>query len=227
MRRHIQVVMRAIGLSAMLCATIGCGPRRSRQATAPYQDTSVWVNPSADCGPMSPRFLPNIRVSDTVSDPRGRYDSEKLSVWLARRVPGGWTFGPMVDSIQHRTLLWMRDTSAKRAALAALDTLAPHGPLFVATYPTTYPDSVLPYQVRWDYAELYDWMEFLGRPGKAEGVNVTGWAIEALEGRLFFGVETPEMVPIMSRWLVARGIPCRLVKLGVMGQVRVVSQPSS
>jgi hypothetical protein len=176
MRRHIQVAIRAIGLSAMLWATISCGPRHSRQASASYQDPSVWVNPSADCSPTSPRFLPNIRVSDTVSDPRGRYDSQKVSVWLARRVPGGWTFGPMVDSIQHRTLLWMRDTSAKRAALAALDTLAPHGPLFVAAYPATYPDSVLPYQVRWDYAELFDWMEFLGRPGRAQGVNVTMWA---------------------------------------------------
>ena len=222
MRRHIHEEMRVIGLSAMLCATISCGPRHSKQRSVPYQDTSVWVNPSADCSPTSPRSLPNIRVSDTVSDPRGRYDSEKVSVWLARRVPGGWTFGPMVDSIQHRTLLWMRDTSTKRSALAALDTLAPHGPLFLSTYPATYPDSVLPYQVRWDYAELYDWMEFLGRPGQVDGVNVTGWAIEALEGRLFFGVETPEMVPIMSRWLVAKGIPCRLVKLGVMGQARAL-----
>jgi hypothetical protein len=120
----------------------------------------------------------------------------------------------------------MRDTSAKRAALAALDTLAPHGPLFVAAYPVTYPDSVLPYQVRWDYAELFDWMEFLGRPGQAQGVNVTMWAIDALEGRLVFGVETPEMVSIMSRWLVGRGIPCRLVKLEVAGQIQLVSQPS-
>jgi hypothetical protein len=223
MRKHMQVGMRVICLSAMFWAAISCNPRRSKQASAPYQDTSVWVNPSADCGPTSPRFLPNIRASDTVSDPRGRYDSGKLSVWLARRVPGGWTFGPMVDLIQHRTLLWMRDTSAKRAALAALDTLAPHGPLFVATYPVTYPDSVMAYQVRWDYSELYDWMEFLGRPGqKVDGVNVTGWAIDALEGRLFFGVETPEMVPKMSRWLVAKGIPCRLVKLGVMGQARAL-----
>ena len=222
MRRQIRVEMRVIGVSAMLWATIGCGPRRSKQAPAPYQDTRVWVNPSADCSGTSPRFLPKIRASDTVADPRGRYDSEKLSVWLARRVPGGWTFGPMVDSIRHRTLLWMRDTSQKQAALAALDTLAPHGPLFVSSYPATYPDSVLPYQVRWDYAELYDWMEFLGRPGQAEGVNVTAWAIDALEGRLFFGVETPEMVPIMSRWLVAKGIPCRLVKVGVMGQARAL-----
>ena len=146
MRRHIHEAMRVIGLSAMLCATISCGPRHSKQRSVPYQDTSVWVNPSADCSPTSPRSLPNIRVSGTVSDPRARYDSEKVSVWLARRVPGGWTFGPMVDSIQHRTLLWMRDTSTKRSALAALDTLAPHGPLFLSTYPATYPDSVLPYQ---------------------------------------------------------------------------------
>jgi hypothetical protein len=227
MRRHIQVAIRVIALSAVLWATISCGPRHSSQASASYQDPSVWVNPSPDCSPTSPRFLPNIRVSDTVSDPRGRNDSQKVSVWLARRVPGGWTFGPMVDSIQHRTLLWMRDTSAKRAALAALDTLAPRGPLFVAAYPVTYPDSVLPYQVRWDYAELFDWMEFLGRPGRAQGVNVTMWAIDALEGRLVFGVETPEMVPIMSRWLVGRGIPCRLVKLEVTGQIRLLSQPSS
>jgi hypothetical protein len=222
MRRHVQYAMWVAALSVMVWAAISCDPRRSKQASASYQDPSVWVNPSADCSPTSPRFLPKVRVSDTVSDPRGKYDSEKVSVWLARRVPGGWTFGPMVDSIQHRTLLWMRDTSAKRAALAALDTLAPHGPLFVATYPATYPDSVLAYQVRWDYAELYDWMEFLGRPGRAQGVNVTMWAIDALQGRLVFGVETPEMVPIMSRWLVGRGIPCRLVKLEVSGPMHTL-----
>lgn len=223
MRRHIQEAMRVIGLSAMLWATISCGPRRSKQASAPYRDTALWVNPSADCSPTSPRFLPNIRASDTVSAPHGRYDSEKVSVWLARRVPGGWSFGPMVDSIRHRTLLWMRDTSAKRGALAVLDTLAPHGPLIAATYP----DSILAYQVRWDYAELYDWMEYLGRPGQAEGVTITAWAIDALGGRLVFAVETPEMVPIMSRWLVGKGIPCRLVALRVMGQMRALSQPSS
>jgi hypothetical protein len=209
--------MRVIGLSAMFCATISCGPRHSKQAPVPYKDTSVWVNPSADCSPTSPRFLPKIRASDTVAAPHDRSDSEQVSVWLARRVPGGWTFGPMVDSIQRRTLLWMRDTSQKRAALATLDTLAPHGPFSVSRYPISYPDSVLPYQVRWDYAELYDWMEFLGRPGRAEGVNVNTWAIDALQGRLYFGVETPEMVPIMSRWLVRRGIPCRLVVLDVVG----------
>ena len=135
--------MRVIGLSATLWVTIACGPRRSKEAPAPYRDTSIWVNPSADCRlDFRQDFCRTSRASDTVSDPRGRYDSEKVSVWLARRVPGGWTFGPMVDSIQHRTLLWMRDTSTKRAALAALDTLAPHGPLFVSTYPVTYPGLV-------------------------------------------------------------------------------------
>jgi hypothetical protein len=225
MRRQTPEAMRVIGLSAMLWATISCGTGRSKQAYPPHRETAVWVNPSAGCSAASPRFLPKIRASDSVSAPHGTYDSEKVSVWLARRVPGGWSFGPMVDSTRHRTLLWMRDTSAKRAALAALDTLAPHSPLFVATYPATHPDSVLAYQVRWDYAELYDWMEYLGRPGQAEGVNVTSWAIDALGGRLFFGVENSEMVPIMSRWLVGRGIPCRLVMLGVMGQARLLSQP--
>lgn len=223
MNRRVAVVA---ALSVVVLAAISCNPRRSEQALGTYEDPTVWVNPSPDCSATSPRFLPKVRASDTVSAHYDRSDSEQVSVWLARRVPGGWTFGPMVDSIQHRTLVWMRDTSQKRAAIAALDTLAPHGIYSVSRYPTSYPDSVLPYKVRWDYAELYDWMEFLGRPGKADGVNVTGWAIDALEGRLYFGVETPEMVPIMSRWLVAKGIPCRLVKLGVMGQMRLLSQPS-
>jgi len=222
MRRHVQNGMRVVALSVMAWAAVGCNPRHSKEESAAYQDPSVWVNPSADCSPTSPRFLPKVRASDTVSAHHDRSDSEQVSVWLARRVPGGWTFGPMVDSIQHRTLLWMRDTSQKRAALAALDTLAPHGPFSVSRYPTSYPDSVLPYQVRWDYAELYDWMEFLGRPGRAQGVNVTMWAIDALQGRLVFGVETPEMIPIMSRWLVGRGIPCRLVKLEVSGLIQTL-----
>jgi hypothetical protein len=54
------------------------------------------------------------------------------------------------------------------------------------------------------------------------GALVTARGIDPLAGRIFFAVETPEMLPRMQSWLVGKGVPCRLVILRVMGQARLM-----
>jgi hypothetical protein len=193
----------------------------------------IWADPAPDCTNDSPRFLPRFRASDTVSTPT-KYDSERMSVWVARHVPGGWSFGPMVDSIHNVTRLWMRDPARKREALAVLDTILPpnltrymQDSLSYPLFSRTYPDTVLVGRVRWDYAELYDWIQYLlASTRDLNGVLVTAWGIDPLAGRISFAVETPEMLPRMQSWLVSKGVPCRLVILRVMGQARLMQLPT-
>ena len=139
-----------------------------------------------------------------------------------------------MDSIHNITRLWMRDPARKREALAVLDTILPpnltrymRDSLSYPLFSRTYPDSVLVGRVRWDYAELYDWMQYLlGSARDLNGVMVTGSGIDPLAGRIFFAVETPAMLPTMQNWLVSKGVPCRLVTLRVMGQARLLHGPT-
>ena len=216
------------GVQLLAILFCGCAHHRG-QPPEPHRDEWIWVDPTSDCSNDSPRFLPPFRVSDTVSAPT-RYDSERISVWVARRVPGGWSFGPMVDNIHNITRLWMREPARKREALAVLDTILPpkltrymRDSLSYPLFASTYPDSVLVGRVRWDYAELYDWQQYLlGSHRDRNGVVVTAWGIDALAGRIAFAVETREMLATMQNWLVSKGIPCRLVILRVMGQARLL-----
>jgi hypothetical protein len=159
--------------------------------------------------------LPPVRASDTVSRPT-KYDQEQLEAWLARRVPGGYSFGTMVDSLHNIGLLWLREPNQKKEALAVLDTLLP------PNYPNfrrTHPDSVVIRKVRWDYAELYDWMHYLeSSMSDLNGVEITMWAIDPLGDRLVFGLVHREMLPAMVSWLVGKNVPCRLVRLTVVGR---------
>ena len=130
----------------------------------------------------------------------------------------------MVDSFHNIGLLWLRDPSQKKQALAVLDTLLPPNPLFSRTHP----DSIVAHKTRWDYAELYDWMQYLNSSmGELRGVRITMWSIDPLGDRLVYGIETREMLPAMVSWLISKGIPCRLVALKIVGQARLLSQPSS
>jgi len=125
----------------------------------------------------------------------------------------------MVDSLHGVGHLWLREPSKKRQALAVLDTLLPSNPLFSKTHP----DSVVAHKTRWDYAELYDWMQYLNSSmADLRGVLITGWSIDGLGGRLVFSVENRAMLPSMVAWLVSKGIPCRLVALRIMGQARAL-----
>jgi hypothetical protein len=122
----------------------------------------------------------------------------------------------MVDSVHNVGLLWLREPNRKKEALAVLDTLLP------PDYPNfrrTHPDSVVVKRVRWDYAELYDWMHYLQPSlGGPKGVEITMWAIDPLGDRLVFGLVNREMLPAMVSWLIGQNVPCRLVQLMVVGR---------
>jgi len=205
-----------IGLAASACRH-----RHVNPPVEPYRDRAIWIEPTRGCTDTSPRFLPKFRPSDTLSGATAKLRSDQLSAWLARRVPGGWAFGPSIDGSNHTTL-WLRDPTQKRAAIRALDSLAPPNQLFSATRP----DSVVALPARWDYAELYDWMEYLkGGLGGARGTGVNMWGIDTSRNRIVFGIETKETLPAMISWLVGRGIPCGLVAVEVVGPVRIQSRP--
>jgi hypothetical protein len=212
-----KVARLSLVLACALVATLsGCKHHRIREDPS-YATHYIWVDPSPDCSNSSPRFLPPLRASDTVSRPV-KYDQELLGVWLARRVPGGYAFGTMVDSLHNIGLLWLREPNQKKQALAVLDTLLP------PDYPNfrrTHPDSVVARTVRWDFAELHDWMTYLQTRRNPEGVVITMWATDPLGSRLVFGIERQEMLPAMVSWLVGRNIPCRLVQLMIMGQAHL------
>ncbi len=202
----------------LIClAASACGHHHVNPPVEPYRDRAIWIEPTSGCTDASPKFLPKFRASDTLSGANAKLHADQLSAWLARRVPGGWAYGPSIDGSNHATL-WLRDPSQKRAAIAALDSLAPPNQLF----PATRPDSVVALPARWDYAELYDWMEYLqGALGGARGSGVNGWGIDTSHNRILFGVETRETLPTMVSWLVGKGIPCGLVAVEVTGPIRV------
>ena len=201
-----------------------CGHHQVNPPTEPYRDRAIWIQATSNCNDSSPRLLPPVRASDTLSGNYGKVHNDRLTAWLARRVPGGWAFGPGVDSSKHWAL-WLRDTTQKRAAIAVLDSLAPPNQLF----PSDRHDSLLVHQARWDYAELFDWMEYLRKraesTARGTGINMSG--IDPRNNRLVFGIETRESLPRMVSWLVESGIPCGLVVVEVIGPVRLLSQPSS
>jgi hypothetical protein len=126
----------------------------------------------------------------------------------------------MVDSIHNVGILWLREPDQKKKALAVLDTLLP------PEYPNfrrTHPDSVVVRKVRWDSAELYDWMSYLqGSMRGGNGVAITAWAIDPLGDRLVFAIEKQEMLPAMVSSLLEKHVPCRLVQLDVQGYARLL-----
>src|SRR5450756_584830 len=79
----------------LLIGLLVSGCARQETPTETSAPNFVWVDPSPDCSATSPRFLPPVRASDTVSAPTA-YDPERLRAWLARRVPrrmGFWHHG--------------------------------------------------------------------------------------------------------------------------------------
>jgi hypothetical protein len=208
-----------VPLPLMALAISACGHHHINPSVEPYRDRAIWIEPTSGCTDSSPKFLPKFRASDTLSGANGKLHPDRLSAWLARRVPGGWAFGPSIDGSNHATL-WLRDPTQKRAAIAALDSLAPPNQLF----PATRSDSVVALPARWDYAELYDWMQSLQTAlwGGARGTGVNMWGIDPSHNRILFGIETRETLETMVKWLVEKEIPCHLVAVEVTGPIHVL-----
>jgi hypothetical protein len=185
-------------------------------AAEPYVDRAVWVEPTKGCSDGSPKSLPKFRVSDTLTRGGPNKDSQERSAWFARHVPGGLAFGRASDD-DHRPIIRLTDPTQKLAALATLDSLAPQN----GRTRVSMADSFTAVRVRWDFAELYDWMQYL-QTGFSAGrrVPMNGAAIDTNNDRLAFFVEKSESVPILVSWLIERGVPCRLVVVRVTGPIR-------
>jgi hypothetical protein len=156
-------------------------------------------------------------VSDTITRSGANKDLQERTAWLARRVPGGLAFGPVFDE-SHRPIIRLTDPTQKLAALGTLDSLdPPRGRSRLANA-----DPILAVRVRWDFAELYDWMQYLqSRFGEGGRVPINGYGIDTQNDRIAFGVETRESLPAVVNWLVDKGVPCRLVAIRVTGPTRL------
>jgi hypothetical protein len=58
----------------------------------------------------------------------------------------------------------------------------------------------------------------------ATGMNM--WGIDAANDRIVFGIETRETVDAMVKWLIDKGIPCRLVVVEVSGKFYLAGRPT-
>jgi hypothetical protein len=52
------------------------------------------------------------------------------------------------------------------------------------------------------------------------------WGIDAANDRIVFGIETRETLDTMVKWLLEKGIPCRLVAVEVIGPIYLVERPT-
>ena len=202
--------------TAILVTTLAaCRHHHLNPPPAPYVDRAIWIQPSADCGNSSPKALPRFRASDTLSGNTRISDPQAHSAWLARRVPGGVAFGHTFDE-NHRPIIRLTDPTKKHAALVALDSLG-------ASTGRTYAvgaDSVLAVRVRWDFAELYDWMQYLmTEMSAARGLGINSGAIDTRNDRIELGIEKRESLPNVVSWLIEQGIPCGLVAVRVNGPI--------
>ena len=204
-----------------LCIVLATAACSHRAAIPPYP---LWPNtdvqPSEACSDSAPHLLPPSRVSDTLSlaAARGR---DQRDAWLARHVLGGWAWGPWPTSARGVGVMWMRDATQKRAVLAALDSLS----LPDASYARgAIPDSVVALDIRWDAAELYDWMAYLlysrNHP-PLRGVTINAWGVDTRRGRVMLGFEHAESIPTVAAWLRELGAPCNLVIAVQTGPIRV------
>ena len=199
--------------------TTACGRHHINPPAQPYVDPAIWVEPTNGCTDASPKSLPKFRASDTLSSSSVSTNPQVHTAWLARRVPGGLAFGQAFDE-NHHPIIRLTDPTQKFAALATLDTLAPStGKPRAASA-----DSVLAVRVRWDFAELYDWMQYLMNAlSEARGIGINGGGIDTDNDRIEFGVEKRESVPGVVSWLIESGVPCRLVALRITGPIRLMS----
>ena len=187
------------------------------QAEAP--DRGVWVDPDSLCSDSSPRSLPPSRVSDTLSLASTAQRVDRRWAWWARRVPGGWAGGPfyLAPRANPPTIL-LRDPLQKVAALAALDTLLLADKRVLPVTRDTR-DTVVAVQARWDLAELYDWLQYIeSRFGEARGLGINGWGIDPGRNRLTITIEERVTLSAVIRWLQGLAIPCRLVRVEVVGR---------
>jgi hypothetical protein len=210
---------RSVSIAAVLVTTAlwSCGHHHIDPPAEP-QDRAVWVEPTSGCADSSLKWLPKFRISDTLTRGGVNKDTQERSAWFARRVPGGLAFGRAFDD-NHRPIIRLTDPAQKLAALATLDSLAPNTgrPRVMSA------DSITAVRVRWDFAELYDWMQYL-QAAFSEGrtIPVNSGGIDTGNDRLEFGVERRESLPVLVSWLIEKGVPCRLVAVRVTGPIRLM-----
>ena len=108
--------------------------------------------------------------------------------------------------------IYLRDTTAKDLALAALDTLVPP-----RSRRPSFATPIAARQARWDLAELYDWQAFIvANFARANGVSISAWGL-GREG-LTIAIVDRSMLGATIDWLHELNVPCRLVTVEIRGR---------
>jgi hypothetical protein len=211
MKRWIRVVRLTLCLSGAACHS-----SRTGKSSLPSPQTKFRYDADSVCTDSSPRWLPVNRASDYFTEPTKVGRSPREWAYFARHVPGGWAGGPFYPwpGLAATRTIFLRDTTLKDAALAALDTLVPAN----ARRPSI-DTPVAVRQARWDIAELYDWNEFIAANfARAKGVEISRWGI-GREG-LTIGIVSRGMLLATVEWLHELNVPCGLVTVEVLGRVK-------
>lgn len=217
--------MRMLFVLTMLAGTAaGC---TARSWTLPPQGVFVRtvVTPLDGCHEGSMYRLPPVRATDTLTlegtHRRMLGAIGPFNAWLARRVPGGWSYGPLSGPGDEPSILFMKDPTQKRAALIALDSLQRPPPWFA--HPRR--DTVEAVQVRWDWAELYDWQVYVmnhWQRAHAGGARWRSLGINYLHhAKISIGIEDVMGLPAVVRLLQELNVPCDLFHVEVVGEIVV------
>ncbi len=183
--------------------------------SAAVRDAPRWAALTRPCSADAPAFS----VSDSArATLRPSADSAiNLNArWagVARRVPGGWGGFALEDGV---LTLYLVDPSRRAAAIAAINEHGVDGRTLSA--------DVRVRRVRWDFAQLYDWYQFLtpriaGRGVVSAGIDVTG-------NRLVYGVTTEADVRQLESRLATLNVPCLLVAMREGERIRLTgARPS-
>jgi hypothetical protein len=173
-------------------------------ASALYPDC---VGPATTVDPVIAASLPD---GDEAS-----INTNMIWAALAERVPGG--FAGIHRNIDNGAIvLRLVDVSQAPAAKAAL----------AGVFDTRFVDmanaEVL--AARWDFNQLWDWMNYLVQQGITPGGRSGGFGIDAAENRLVYYVEDAGRRDQVLRDLSKLDLPCGLVYVDVIGVIRDASR---
>ena len=211
MKRRLSPLQVGIWLFAAACH-LG----RSEKASPPVPQREFWYSPDSICADSSPRWLPPVRATDTITVPDVHRTDQQWAIW-ARRTPGGWAGGPhYLASVPGPPTILLRDTTQKAAALVVLDSILTSR----LVGPFTTNERILARQARWDLAELYDWQAYIVSNFRiAKGTTINSWGISNQKNAIRIGVEKRETLLATMNWLHDINVPCRLVIVEVIGKI--------
>jgi hypothetical protein len=200
---------------AFLFALMGCAHAGVNDvADAPFLSPEDYLARHAyksvprECPAGSPATTAPVSASGVLSDTvlTSRMDPRPAWAWVAHHLPGGWAGGPIFRGDGRPLAFLLKQPALRDTFLVALRKLSQTN-LMVDRLGDA---EALP--VRWSYAELYDWSEYLKRE-LGGPYHIWGWNVMEIANRILIEMDSPyrEDATRLEARLLALGIPCGLV----------------